>query len=130
VCTVPSDEDYERLLAFRTTLREFDQWSRKAAAAHGITHSQHQLLLAVRGHSGPGAPTIGDVAKSLMIKNHTASELVDRTQALGLLERVRDSEDQRRVQLRLTDAGHALLHELTAVHLEELHRLGPLLEGI
>jgi DNA-binding MarR family transcriptional regulator len=127
---VPSDKDYERLLAFRTRLREFDQWSRAAAASHGVTHSQHQLLLAIRGHAGSSGPTIGDVAACLMVKNHTASELVDRTQALGLIERVRDSGDQRRVHLRLTEKGHAVLQALTEVHVEELRRLAPLLEGI
>lgn len=127
---VPSDNEYERLLAFRIRLREFDQWSRAAAASHGLTHSQHQLLLAIRGHAGAAGPTIGDVAASLLVKNHTASELVDRTQALGLVERVKDTGDQRRVHLRLTEKGHGVLQALTEVHLEELRRLAPLLEGI
>ena len=124
---VPSDKEYERLLAFRTRLRRFDQWSRAAAAEHGLTHSQHQLMLAVRGHVGEAGPTIGDVAESLLVKHHTASELVDRTQAQGLVERYRDREDNRRVRLRLTDRGNDVLRELTAVHLEELRRLAPLL---
>ena len=46
---MPSDADYQRLLDFRTRLRRFDQWSRAAAEEHGLTHAQHQLLLAVRG---------------------------------------------------------------------------------
>ncbi len=124
---MPTDKDYERLLAFRTRLRRFDQWSRQAAAAHGLTHAQHQLLLAIRGHSGPPGPTIGDVAESLLVKHHTASELVDRTQALGLVQRVRDEGDHRRVLLRLSEAGLAVLRQLTDVHLEELRRLAPLL---
>jgi DNA-binding MarR family transcriptional regulator len=127
---VPSDKEYERLLAFRTRLREFDQWSRNAAASHGLTHAQHQLLLAVRGFGDPAGPTIGDVAQALLVKNHTASELVGRAEALGLLSRVRDAADQRRVRLELTDEGHAILQRLTAVHVEELRRLAPLLEGI
>lgn len=124
---MPTDDEYQRLLAFRTRLRTFDRWSRAAAAEHGLTHSQHQLLLAVRGHPGPHGPTIGDVAASLLVKHHTASELVDRTRALGLLERTRDPDDHRRVRLALTRRGHELLGELTAVHLEELRRLAPLL---
>jgi DNA-binding MarR family transcriptional regulator len=124
---VPTDNQYARLLAFRVRLRRFDSWSRAAAAEHGLTHAQHQLLLAIRGHAGAGAPTIGDVAESLLVKHHTASELVDRTQALGLLERVRDPDDHRRVRLVLTDRGLAVLGELTEVHLEELRRLAPLL---
>jgi DNA-binding MarR family transcriptional regulator len=124
---VPTDDEYQRLLAFRNRLRRFDHWSSQAAAAHGLTHAQHQLLLAVRGHPGPDAPTIGDVADALLVKRHTASELVDRTVALGLLERVRDDADHRRVLLRLTDAGGDVLRQLTDVHLDELRRLAPLL---
>jgi len=124
---VPSDKDYERLLAFRTRLRRFDMWSRAAAEDHGVTHAQHQLLLAIRGHRGPLGPTIGDVADALFVKHHTVSELVDRAQAVGLIDRVRDEEDNRRVRLVLTDHGQALLQQLTDKHLEELRRLAPLL---
>lgn len=118
-----SDETYRALLRFRTRLREFDQWSRAAAEEHGVTHTQHQLLLAVRGHDHPAGPTIGDVAAFLLVRHHTAGELVDRTQALGLVERTRDPEDGRRVRLRLTPEGQQLLQALTAVHLTELRQL-------
>jgi len=128
VVAMPTDEQYQRLLEFRTRLRQFDQWSRAAAEAHGLTHAQHQLLLAVRGSTRPGGPTIGDVADALLIKHHTASGLVDRIQELGLVERVRGGEDSRRVHLRLTEAGTRALTALTEVHLEELRRLGPLLD--
>ena len=59
-----TDADYERLLEFRTTLRRFVHWSEEQATALGITPAQHQLLLAVRGHGGTAAPTIGDIAYS------------------------------------------------------------------
>jgi len=124
---VPTNSDYQRLLAFRTRLRRFDQWSRAAAEQHGLTHAQHQLLLAVRGHAGPQPPTIGEVAEYLLVRHHTASELVARIESLGLLERERDAADHRVVRLRLTDAGRDRLSRLTAVHLEELRRLSPLL---
>lgn len=122
---MPTDKDYERLLAFRTRLRQFDQWSREAAAELGLTHAQHQLLLAIRGHRGADGPTIGDVAEALLVKQHTASGLVDRTQTLGLVIRVRDPDDHRRVHLRLTRKGKDVIKKLTAVHLEELRRLAP-----
>lgn len=122
---MPTDAEYQRLLAFRNALRRFDQWSRQAAESHGLTHAQHQLLLAVRGSRTDGGPSVGEVAEALLVRHHTASELVDRTHALGLIERSRSAQDARRVQLRLTAAGERVLEELTAVHLEELRRLGP-----
>jgi DNA-binding MarR family transcriptional regulator len=124
---VPTDAEYQRLLAFRTALRGFDQWSRRAAEEHGLSHTQHQLLLAVRGSATEDGPPVGEVAEALLVRHHTATELVDRVQQLGLVERHRDAADARRVQLRLSDKGQAVLHELTAVHVEELRRLGPLL---
>ena len=124
---MPTDNDYQRLLAFRTRLRAFDQWSRAAAEEQGLTHAQHQLLLAIRGHGRAGGPTIGDVAETLLVKHHTASELVSRAEDLGLVERQRDELDSRRVHLRLTADGSQRLRRLTAVHLEEVRRLAPLL---
>jgi len=127
---VPTDADYARLLDFREQLRRFDQWSRAAAAEHGLTHAQHQLLLAIRGHRGEDSPTIGQVADHLLVKHHTVSELADRTSELGLVERVRDAADHRVVRLRLTEAGQQVLTDLTAVHLAELRGLAPFLDRI
>ena len=125
-----TDAQYQRLLGFRTALRRFDQWSREAAQAHGLTHVQHQLMLAIRGSSTEGGPTVGEVAEALLIKPHTATELIDRAQELDLVTRVRDPEDSRRVHLRLTDHASEVLSELTEVHVEELRRLGPLLSPL
>ena len=64
---------YQELLAFRTALRRFLRWSEQQAAAAGVTGQQHQLLLAIRGHDGPGAPTVGDVAEHLLLRHHSAA---------------------------------------------------------
>ncbi|MGB8651604.1 MAG: helix-turn-helix domain-containing protein, partial [Mycobacteriales bacterium] len=99
---LPTDEDYARLLAFRTRLREFDRWSRERAESQGLTSAQHQLLLAIRGHADKRGPTIGEVAQHLLVRHHTAVGLVDRAQALGLVERAGDDHDHRVVRLVLT----------------------------
>ncbi|WP_151082961.1 MarR family winged helix-turn-helix transcriptional regulator [Nocardioides cynanchi] len=127
---MPTDAQYRQLLAFRTTLRHFEKWSAEAAAAHGVSHIQHQFLLAVRGSASVGGPTIGEVAEALLVKPHTAGELADRLSELGYVVRMRDDLDHRRVRLRLTGEGNDLLRSLTAVHLEELRRLRPLLGGL
>ena len=122
-----TDEDYARLLQFRTRLREFQRWSEERAAAEGLTAAQHQLLLAIRGHVGPQPPTMGEVAASLLIRHHTAVGLVDRAQGLGLVRRCPDDRDHRVVRLELTAAGRAKLRALSQQHLEELERLAPAL---
>jgi DNA-binding MarR family transcriptional regulator len=114
---------YQRLLRFRTGLRRFLRWSAEQAAAAGLTPAQHQLLLAVRGHPDPRGPTVGEVARYLLLRHHSTVELIDRAQAAGLLERHADRHDSRAVRLRLTESGEQRLRTLTAAHLEELARL-------
>jgi len=117
------DADFARLLAFRDGLRRFLRWSDDQARSVGLTGAQHQLLLAVRGHGSP--PSIREVAEHLLLRHHSAVELVDRAEAAGLLARVADPEDHRVVRLRLTPDGEAKVAALSAAHLEELSRLRP-----
>jgi DNA-binding MarR family transcriptional regulator len=118
-----ADADYEDLLALRTGLRRFLRWSEQQAEATGLTPAQHQLLLAVRGHSDRRGPTIGEVADYLLLRHHSAVGLVDRAEEAGLVTRSRDAEDQRVVRLQLTAEGEEHLEALSAAHMEELHRL-------
>jgi DNA-binding MarR family transcriptional regulator len=125
-----SDADYRRLLTVRTGLRQFERWSAQQAAAQGLTASQHQLLLAVRGHAGPDGPTVSQVAEYLLIKHHSAVELADRTEKAGLITRTRDRDDHRVVRLGLSRAGERKLAALTSAHIDELARLTPLFETL
>jgi hypothetical protein len=59
-----TSEDYEDLLAFRTSLRRFLHWSETQARAVSLTPAQHQLLLAIKGHQGSQGPAVGDLAWS------------------------------------------------------------------
>ena len=120
----PTERDYQRLLETRTTLRRFLRWSADQAEAAGLTASQHQLLLAVRGHPGPADPTIGELADYLLLRHHGAVQLVDRAEAGGWVTRVRDEIDHRVVRVSLTARGAHVLESLAAEHLEELRRIG------
>ena len=116
-------EDYHRLLTLRTSLRRFLHWSEEPAQAVGLAPSQHHLLLAVRGHKDPRGPTIGDVANYLLVRHHSAVELAQRAETLGLLTRRADPADRRLVRLALTHKGRATLKDLASRHREELARL-------
>lgn len=117
------DAAYARLLALRTGLRHFERWSAQQARAAGLTPAHHQLLLAIRGHQGEDGPTIGEVADSLLLRHHSTVELIDRAESAGLVRRARSDDDHRMVRLYLTEEGAARLEALSALHLEELHRL-------
>src|SRR5260221_6878600 len=128
--TVPDSDDYERLLNLRTGLRQFLRWSEEQARAVGITPAHHQLLLAIRGHRGREAPTIGDVADALLLRHHSAVGLVDRAASVGLVDRRVDAIDHRIVRLHLTALGARRLRQLSGAHLEELRRLAPRMRSL
>ena len=126
----PTDEDYRRLLQLRTGLRRFLRWSERRARAAHLTPAQHQLLLAVRGHTDPRGPTLGEVADYLVLRHHSAVGLVDRAEASGLLTRVADPDNLRVVRLHLTDEGSRQLDVLSEQHLEELAHLAPTMQAL
>ena len=123
-------DDFEHLLAFRTSLRRFQHWSEEQAQAAGLTHVQHQLLVAVKGHPGDRPPTVGELADYLLLRHHSAVELVDRAATAGLVRRVSDPSDGRVVRVELTQLGEQRLAELTPAHLDELHRLADVLNQL
>ena len=125
-----SHGDYANLLAFRTALRRFDSWSHEQARRVGLTHAQHQLLLALKGHHDPHGPTIGEAAEYLNTRHHSVVGLVDCAERAGLLRRVRDESDARAVRLQLTDLGEDRIAQLAELHLVELSRLAPILDHL
>lgn len=125
-----STVDYEALARFRFELRRFQAFSEAAAGRSGLTTQQHQALLAVRGFSSKGPVSVGDLARYLLIRHHTAVELVDRMTKLGVLSRSVDGSDGRRVLLGLTKEGERRLQRLSRIHLEEVKAIGPTLARI
>jgi DNA-binding MarR family transcriptional regulator len=125
-----SREDFEHLLAFRASLRRFQRWSEDQAKAAGLTHVQHQLLVAIKGHRGSEPPTVGELADYLLLRHHSTVELVDRAEAAGLVRRVNDARDGRVARVRLTSKGDRILMQLTPSHLVELHSLAAILDEL
>ena len=124
----PSQADYELLSEFRYLIRRFLEFSQGAARAIGLTPRQHQALLAVKGFPEGRLATIGELAERLLIRHHSAAELVDRLAEAGLIIRSHDSNDQRRVFLRLTAKAEKYLMKLSEAHLDELRKIKPILD--
>ena len=123
-------QDFEKLLEFRVTLRRFQRWSEDQARAAGLTHVQHQLLVAIKGHHGDQPPTVGDLAGYLLLRPHSAVELVNRAEAAGLVNRIPDGGDGRVIRVRLTVEGDRVMQELTQAHLERLRELAAVLDEL
>src|SRR5689334_334873 len=122
--------DYRALSDFRYQIRRFLYFSEEAARHEGLEPQQHQMLLAIRALAENDPPTIGDLAGHLLVRHHSAVGLIDRLAERGLVERTRNAEDRRLVQVRLTDAREAVLKHLAGIHREELRKSGPLLVQI
>ena len=101
--------DYEALAHFRYRLRLFLAFSDMRAKNAGVTSQQYQALLAIKGFSSEKPMFVGELSRLLLIKHHTTVELVDRMVKLGLLKRMVDTQDKRRVLVTLTKRGHSLL---------------------
>ena len=59
--------------------------------------------------------TVGDISKRLLTDPGSLTPLLKRLEAEGLLKRQRSKQDERVVELHLTDAGHALKEQAKAV---------------
>jgi len=124
--TAVAIEDYRLLARFRHVLREFFAFSEASARSAGLTVQQHRAVLSIKAFDGQA--TVGDLARDLMIKHHSAVGLVDRLVGAGFLVRHRDHADRRRVTLALTAHGEAALRAVSGANREELRRLIPLLK--
>jgi DNA-binding MarR family transcriptional regulator len=124
------DVDYQALAQFRYELRKFLAFSETAAREEKLTPKQHQALLSIKGFSREKPVSVGDLAKHLLIRHHTAVELMDRMTRLRLVARTADPDDRRRILLRLTAEGERRLHRLSKSHFEELSNVGGALTEI
>ena len=115
---------YELLASLRHALRLFLSFSQNAARAAGLTPQQHQALLAIKGFPGRDYTSMSELAERLQLRHHSAVGLVDRLVRRQLLRRMPSREDRRRVELRLTARGEALIERLASVHLAELRQRG------
>jgi DNA-binding MarR family transcriptional regulator len=99
---------------------------RKETEQLGVTARQATLLWLVK--RSPGL-SLAELAAEEGISPPALSGYVDRLERAGFLERVRSTEDRRRVGLRLTDEGTKLLRRIRARRTtwlaERLHGLGP-----
>lgn len=125
----PSKSDYMMLLSFRCMLREFLQFSEKAAKRIGVAPQQYQALLAIKGFPERERITINEMAEKLMIRHNSAVGLVNRMEKEGLVKRYPSLEDRREVHVTLTSRGMRIFEKLAAAHREELSRIGPQLRS-
>lgn len=122
--------NYEALAGFRFALRSFLAFSENAAAAAGLSSQQYQALLAIKGAVGRETLSILELSEQLLIRHHTAGELVKRLERQGLIARVSDPVDGRKVMLALTKKAERTLEGLALAHYNELQGIRPVLLSV
>ncbi|WP_457795914.1 MarR family winged helix-turn-helix transcriptional regulator [Methylocystis sp. S23] len=116
----PSRQELEALANFRHALRRFLAFSEAAAAEVGLTMQWYQALLVVKTYRGGDHISVGELAEQLMIRDHSAAELVSRLAQAKLVRRVTDPADRRRSLIVMTPMGNRRLDRLAVVHLNKL----------
>jgi DNA-binding MarR family transcriptional regulator len=105
-------EEVRAVARFRAALREFERHTEAAAKASGLTPQRYELLLAVEAIASRGtAVTVSDVVGELGVPQSTASDLIARAIAAGLVGRVQRPEDRRSWSLEVTADGRRRLGE-------------------
>ena len=69
-----------------------------------ISQSQFNVLRILRG-AKPDAIPAGKIAERMVNRDPDLTRLLDRLEAAGLVEKARDTEDRRVVNVRITNAG-------------------------
>jgi len=96
----------EMLIAIRRVIRAVDLHSRKLNQGYALTGPQALILKEIAAGNRPSA---GELAKKVSLSQATITDIVKRLEQRGLVNRVRDSKDRRKVILEITEDGKALI---------------------
>ena len=124
------DEDgVARIAAFRIALQRFERTSDRVVRGSGLTPRQHLLLLALEGRHA-GSASIGTLSQELLLAQSTVTELADRAEAAGIVERVVARDDARVALVRTTREGRRRLTRALEALDRERDRLGTALDAL
>ena len=82
-------------------------------------------MLAIKGFPERDCVTVGELAERLQLRHHSAVGLINRLVLEKLVARTPSNEDRRQVLIQLTSRGEKTLEKLSALHHEQLKRIGP-----
>ena len=124
------EAELQALARFRFELRRFMRQADRNAAEAGLTRAQYELLLAVRGWSGEGPPSVGALAEHLELRPHSTLELARRAEQHDLVTLHHDPADSRRQLVALTAVGRARVDRAAARNRSELDDLAAALAAL
>ena len=78
----------------------------------GLTYTQYLVMMVLWEHK---SVTVGELGKKLFLDSGTLTPVVKKMEANGLVTRTRNDEDERVVDVAITDAGEALREQAEAI---------------
>ncbi len=119
--------EQEAALSIARTAAVLEHEITEGLRARGLTPTQYNALRILRG-AGAAGLCRNEVRDRLIARVPDATRLLDRLEAMRLVEREREGDDRRFVTTRVTAAGLALLKELEepviGIHQGQLGHLG------
>jgi DNA-binding MarR family transcriptional regulator len=99
-------KDEELLVALRKVIRAIDIRSKELSRDVGLTGPQ--LIVLQQVGKNPGV-MVKEIARSITLSPATVTSILDRMESRGHINRVRSTQDKRKVGVFLTDVGQSLL---------------------
>jgi len=101
-----TDHCEQVLMALRRITRAIDLHSRRLVQSHGLTGPQTLLLKSLLDG---GETSVGALAQRISLSQATVTDILNRLEKRGLVQRVRSEVDRRRVDVKATEACDRLL---------------------
>ena len=118
--------EQEVYLEIQRTAQVAQRWVAEALKPSGLSPSQFNVLRILRG-ARPAALSSRMIGERMVTHDPDLTRLLDRLEALGLVEKSRDTDDRRVVNVRVTKAGMARVEAASkVVHERVKASLGPL----
>ena len=96
--------EQEVFLEIQRTAQVTARWVVEALKPSGLSPSQFNVLRILRG-AGPEGLACGAVCERMVNHDPDLTRLLDRLEAVALVEKFRDAKDRRVVKARITKAG-------------------------
>lgn len=119
-----SPAEYQAMAELRYRLRLFLREGDAAARTAGLEPQQYLMLLAIRGLPDGAPAKIQSLADGLLVKHHSAVELIDRLEKHGYVRRARSREDRREVLVSILPKGQRILERVVQQRISELRAGG------
>ncbi|HEY8118062.1 MAG TPA: MarR family transcriptional regulator [Methylophilaceae bacterium] len=104
--------DHQLCFALYAATHALTRAYRGALERAGLTYTQYLVMLVL--WEGDGV-SVGNIAQRLDLDSATLTPMLKRLETAGLVSRTRNLNDERVVEIRLTEAGNQLQDEIARV---------------